>query len=60
MDRIKRFLNWLDDHTLVMCVRCGVWMLKKDAYGALHRVNGRVELCSRCYKELYFPYEEVK
>ena len=51
-------MSWLDDHSLVMCVRCGAWIYKMDAYGALHRVNGRVELCSRCYRDLYLPYEK--
>ena len=55
---VRRLLSWLDDHSLVMCVRCGAWIYKMDAYGALHRVNGRVELCSRCYRDLYLPYEK--
>ena len=52
------FTDWLHDHTPVTCARCGFWIWRKDAWAALHRVCGNTNLCARCYRELYFPYEK--
>jgi hypothetical protein len=58
MNLIKLILDWLSDHTPVSCARCGLWMLSRDAWTAMHKICGNINLCSRCYTELYLLHKE--
>jgi len=46
-------LDYLDDYTLIFCVRCNRLRFKKDTRPVQHLIWGWVRLCNVCHVELY-------